>query len=69
MNKELRKSVRLNTSACWWPSKMTGVTQPNWAGIISDLCAQRDTAAHAGRAGDVQAYNGLLADLKHAGVA
>ena len=33
------KAMRNLTMACWWPSRITGVTIPDWEGIEGELAA------------------------------
>ena len=35
--RETTKKIRSLTMACWWPSKITGRTRPDWSGIFGEL--------------------------------
>ena len=40
------KKLRSLTMACWWPSKVTGLTQPDWPGVLGEVDALLQSAKY-----------------------
>lgn len=45
---EAVKRAKLYTMACWWPSKVTGLKNPDWNGIIGELKHEVETSLYRG---------------------
>lgn len=50
--------LKQRTMACWWPSRITGRTEPDWQGIMGELDALIEGAE---RRGDIAELNTLTA--------